>query len=216
VILEPHVVCEVLEVLGESLLGESVLKERSLFAGRLGEAVAGAAFTLTDDGTHPGGAATSRFDGEGMARRRTLVIAAGVLQGFLYDRYWAARAGTLSTANSERHGFRAPPLPGASNWVVEPGSDPPEALCRALGDGLLIGELIGVHTADAVSGDFSVGATGRRIRGGVPAEAVAEIAVAGNLLGLLGSVRAVGNDLRFYGSTGSPSLLCTGLEVAGL
>src|SRR6185295_16137194 len=60
-VLEPHVFCEILDVIAESLLAESVVKERSLFARRLGDRIAGQALTLVDDGTHPRGAATSRF-----------------------------------------------------------------------------------------------------------------------------------------------------------
>jgi PmbA protein len=84
-----------------------------------------------------------------------------------------------------------------------------------MGERIRIADLIGVHTADPISGDFSVGATGHLIRGGEVAAPVSGVTVAGNLLGLLGAVRSVGSDLRFFGSTGAPSLFIGGLDIAG-
>ena len=216
VVLEPQVVAEILDVATEWLLGESVAKKRSLLAGREGQRVAGEAVTIVDDGTHPRGAATSRFDGEGMPRRRTVIIENGVLRGFLYDRLWAKKCGRATTGNSDRAGFRGAPGLGPSNLMVLPGAGgDARALDRAMGEGIRIAELIGVHTADPISGDFSVGMTGQLIRGGEVAGPVAGVTVAGNLLGLLDAVRTVGSDLRFFGSTGAPSLLIAGLDIAG-
>jgi PmbA protein len=216
VVLEPHVVAEILDVASEWLLGESVAKERSLLSGRVGQRIAGETVTLVDDATLPRGAATSRFDGEGMPRRRTVLMERGVLLGFLYDRLWARKCGRATTGNSDRGSFRAPPGLGPSNLIIEPGTGgSAQALDRAMGEGIRIGELIGVHTADPISGDFSVGASGQLIRGGDAVGPVAGVTVAGNLLGLLGAVSAVGSDLRLFGSTGAPSLLIAGLDIAG-
>ena len=53
VVLDPWVTAQLLSVLSEALTGEAVLKGRSLFAGREGEQVASALFTLVDDPTNP-------------------------------------------------------------------------------------------------------------------------------------------------------------------
>jgi PmbA protein len=216
VVLEPQVVCELLETIAEALAGESVCKQRSMLAGKLGAQVMSPAVTLVDDGMHPCGPASGRFDGEGVARRRTVLVERGMLGAFLYDRYWARRAGASSTGNSDRSGFRVAPGVGISNLVLAPGAGgDTAALCAHMGSGLVIDEMIGVHTADPVSGEFSVGAAGRVVRGGAPAEAVAEVAVAGTLLELLSRVREVGGVVRFYGQAGAPALLVDGLDVAG-
>jgi PmbA protein len=216
VVLDPRVVCEILEVLSDWLLGESVAKHRSLLAGRQGQTVASPLLTIVDDGTHPRGAASSRFDGEGMPRRRTVVIRDGRLEGFLYDRLWGRRQGQTSTGNSDRSSFRVPPGLSPSNLLIEPGAGgDTAALCRLMGEGLLVGELIGVHTADPVSGDFSLGATGQKVQGGEVAQAVAGVTIAGNLLGVLASVQAVGSEMRYFGGTGAPALLIAPLTVAG-
>ena len=48
-----------------------------------------------------------------------------------------------------------------------------------------------------VSGDFSTGAEGLRIRGGAVAEPVREFTIASTLQRMLHDVQAVGNDLQF-------------------
>ncbi len=51
VVFDPRVVSTLLSVVSSALSGEAVVKGRSFFAGRIGETVANAAVTLTDDPT---------------------------------------------------------------------------------------------------------------------------------------------------------------------
>lgn len=219
-VLDAQVVAEILAALGASLLGESVRKGKSLLGGRLGQPVASPLVTIIDDPGDRRGVAARRFDGEGIASRPTELVSRGVLGALLYDRYeatLACRAGTpaASTASCDRSSYRDLPGSGTSNLALAAGDRSLAALLAEVGDGLYVTDLLGMHTADPVSGDFSVGATGRRVRGGALAEAVTEVAVAGNLLDLLGRVRGLGSELRFFGGYGAPPILCAGLDVAG-
>jgi PmbA protein len=74
---------------------------------------------------------------------------------------------------------------------------------------------MGMHTANPISGDFSVGATGFWIENGEKAYPVREITIAGNILDLMKNVDVVGSDLRFSGRIGCPSLLIKELSVGG-
>jgi PmbA protein len=74
---------------------------------------------------------------------------------------------------------------------------------------------MGMHTANPISGDFSVGAAGYLIEGGTVTAPVKGIAIAGNILELFRNVEGVGNDLRFYGGVGAPSLRIALLDVSG-
>jgi PmbA protein len=74
-----------------------------------------------------------------------------------------------------------------------------------------------VHSgANPISGEFSVGATGLRIAGGSLAEPVREMTIASTIPEMLRSIRAVGSDLRFLSSVGSPSILIGEMTIAGV
>jgi PmbA protein len=74
---------------------------------------------------------------------------------------------------------------------------------------------MGAHMANPISGDFSVGATGFWIEQGKKAYPVREITIAGNILDLMKNIDAVGNDLRFSGRIGCPSLRVKELSIGG-
>jgi len=170
---------------------------------------------ITDDGLYPGGMATEPFDAEGVERKRTPLIVEGRLVTYLYDLYCANREGLNSTGNSSRPSLKVPPRVGISNLFIEKGTVSFEELLASLGTGLLITELLGVHTADPISGDFSVGAAGHWVEKGERSFPVKEIAFSGNLIQLFQKVEEVGSDLRFFGPVGSPSLLLKEMTISG-
>ncbi len=214
-VLENGAAAELLEVLLPSFLASQVAKGKSMLAGRIGRKVASEAVTVTDDPLDPEGSGAEPFDGEGSPARRTDLIAAGELRGFLADAFWGRKLGSGSTASCRRPGAKQPPTVGVSNLCIAPGPFSPEALLAAAGEGILLTEFLGIHTADPVSGDFSVGAAGIRIANGVLAEPLRGFAVSGNILELLGTVEAAGNDFRWFGNVGAPSLLAGTVAVGG-
>jgi PmbA protein len=80
---------------------------------------------------------------------------------------------------------------------------------------MLITSLVGMHTANPVSGDFSVGATGFLIENGRLTHPVKGVAIAGNVVELFKNIEMIGNDRRFYSAVGSPSLKISSLEISG-
>jgi PmbA protein len=86
---------------------------------------------------------------------------------------------------------------------------------REVGTGIMLTEFLGIHTADPVSGDFSVGAAGIRFEGGEEKEPVSGFAVSGNVLSLLSQVAHAGSDFRWFGNIGSPSLSIAEISVGG-
>ncbi|MBI3649266.1 MAG: TldD/PmbA family protein [Actinobacteria bacterium] len=218
VVLDPFAGSSFLGVLGGALSAEAVQKGRSLFAERVGEEVGSAAFTLIDDGRELAGPAAAPFDDEGAPTGRTELITAGTLNGFLHNSYTARRGGTISTGNASRGGYRTSPGVGTTNFYVAPGHlSPAELLAKAEG-GVLINDVSGVHSgANPISGTFSVGATGWRIGpGGEVGEPLREMTIGSTIPEMLAAVAAVGNDLRFFSSTGVPTILIGEMTVAGV
>jgi PmbA protein len=214
-VLDAMVASSFLGILSSSFFGDQVLKNRSALAGKLGESIYAPSVTIVDDGRLEGGYNSFPFDAEGVAAERRAVVQAGVLKGFLYDLIAAAQTGAKSTANGVRPSFKEPPRVGATNFFIEGGDRSLEELLSTMGSGFWVRDVIGVHTADAVTGDFSLGASGLWIEGGQRAHPVRGVTVSGNLHDLLKRVVAVGRDVRRYHAYGAPPLLIEGIEVGG-
>jgi PmbA protein len=219
VVLDPTVAASFAGLIGGVLGADAVQRERSPFADRLGDEVAGEALALHDDGTDLEGPNSSPFDGEGVPRRRTALIESGRLQAYLYDSYTARRAKAASTANAGRGSYRSPPGVAASNLIVAPGELSFEQLLTEAGEGVFVTDVVGLHSGvNPVSGVFSVGASGRAIRGGELAEPLREFTIASDLVSMLRAVRAAGSTPRwvpFGGSVSTPPLLIGEMAIGG-
>jgi PmbA protein len=216
VVLDPAAAVAFLGVLAGALSAESVQKGRSLFASLAGEVVASDPVNLVDDGRLLDGPGAAPVDDEGVPTMRTPLIDRGRLTGFLHNAHTAHRGRTLSTGNAGRAGFRSPPGVSTTNLFLAAGTEPPEALLRRANHGVYIQEVSGVHSgANPITGEFSVGATGLRITGGALGEPLREMTVASTLRDVLERVVAVGNDPRFFGSTGSPTVLVSEMTIGG-
>jgi PmbA protein len=219
VVLDPHVAASFASVIGRTLSADAVQRGRSLFAGKEGEQIADPALRLLDDGLDPEGLATAPFDGEGIPQQSTPLIEDGKLRTYLFDAYTARKAGRESTGNGARGSYRAPPSVGSTNLLVAPGSGTTADLIAEAGDGLYVMGVSGLHSGvNAISGSFSVGATGRLIRNGELAEPVREMTIASDLVSMLTAVQRAGGEARwipFGGSVKAPALLVREMTIGG-
>jgi len=218
VVLDPWVTAQFLGILAFTLNGESVLKGRSLFVDRLGDEVASPLVTLVDDPTDPAAFTATETDGEGLATRRNSLIEDGVLKMFVHNAYTARRAGTVSTGSAVRSGFKSTPGVGCIATRLVPGARSQAELVAEVGEGLLVQDVSGLHSGvNPVSGDFSTGAEGLRIRGGALAEPVREFTIASTLQRMLKDVRAVGDDLQWLPmSAAGVSLVIDEVTISGV
>ena len=216
VVLDQFAAMSFLGVLAGGLSADAVQKGRSLFAELVGEGVGSDLFTLVDDGTTIEGPGAAPFDDEGVPSRRTELFTKGVLNGFLHNAYTAHKGGAASTGNGKR-GYRSPPSVGTSNFYLDVGETSRDELLRRAEGGVLIQDVSGVHSgANPISGEFSVGATGLRISGGTLGEPLREMTIASTLPEMLKAITGVGDDLRFFSSVGTPSVLIGEMTLAGV
>jgi PmbA protein len=162
-----------------------------------------------------GGCFNAAFDDEGVPTVHREFVSEGILRGFMHNSYSVARIGSGVAGNAFRSSFRGIPAPGPTNLFVLPGPQTEEELVESVGRGIYIQDVMGVHTADPISGDFSLGINGFEIRGGEKGGAVCEMTISGNILSLLDGITATGGTVRFSGRTGSPAVLVDGLSVSG-
>ena len=217
VVFDPRTAATVLAIIGGALSGEAVVRGRSFFAGRMGERVASPLVSVIDDPTDARHFAASRYDGEGLACRRNVLIDSGDLRAFVYDTVSARRAGTSSTGSAVRGGIAGSPSAGVRALVMSPGTQSQDEIFAAVGEGLYVDSLTGVHSGvNPISGDFSVGVTGLMIRDGQLAEPVREVTVASTLQRMLLDVSHVGGDVTWLPGVAAGQTLAIGdLAVSG-
>ena len=103
---------------------------------------------------------------------------------------------------------------GVHNLLLHGGTEDLPGLMRKMGKGLMVTELMG-HGVNGVTGDYSRGAAGYWIEGGVIAYPVHEITIAGNLKDMYQRIIALGTDVDVRGSIRNGSVLLDEMTIAG-
>ncbi|HPQ80941.1 MAG TPA: TldD/PmbA family protein [bacterium] len=213
VVMGPRAGASMVKLASSAFFADNVQRGKSVVSSRRGERVYHPDVSIVDDGLLPGGFGSFPFDGEGIPRRRTMLVRNGVIENWLYDGARAAKDGVASTGNCRREEVNRLPSIGVGNCFLKGGESSPEELLREAGRGILITDLIGLHTANTVTGDFSLGAEGFVFDKGVLGAPVRGITVAGNVHELFARVAGVGEDLKFFADYGSPSVLIEELTI---
>ncbi len=215
VIFTPDAVLDLLGLLLPSFMGDQVEKGTSSLKGRLGETIAVEDFSLYDDALLPGSVTKIPFDDEGRPCGRHCLVENGVAHSFLYDNRYASRAHTVSTGNGFCGSHKGMPGVGTTNVSLAKGNTDPEKMISGLTRGVVIKDLMGLHMADPVSGDFSLGAVGKLIENGEITTGVRGVMVAGNLFTMLKDIAAIGSDYKLIYGNGASSFLVKSLKISG-
>jgi TldD protein len=188
------------EMTGHGLEADHVQKGASVYAGKLGEAVAQPLLTAYDDGRLPGEWGSDAIDDEGAPTQKTRLIEEGRLAGFLHDRRSAEREGVASTGNGRRESFRHLPIPRMTNTYIAPGEAKPEEIIGEVSSGFYAVSFAGGQV-DPATGDFVFGVNeGYLIEGGRVTRPCRGATLVGNCLQALAAIDAVGDD--FWMKTG--------------
>lgn len=213
-VVDGEAASSLVDVMGELFFASNIHKNKSFLKGKLGERVASPALSLIDDGTLPRGLGSAPFDGEGVLCSSKFLLSGGVASSWLYNLKYASMDGVASTGNACRAVSGTPDV-DCSNLSLLPGQWTGEDLLLQVGHGIYVVEFLGLHTINPVSGEFSVGIRGASISGGMLGDAVSGMTIAGNLKDILNNIDLVGNDLKYYGSTGACSLVVRDVAAAG-
>lgn len=213
-VFSPFVAAQFLGLIAQSLSAENYQKGKSLFIGKTGQAVIGESLSIIDDGLMPERFGSISFDAEGVATSKKFLIERGILKLLMHNTYTACREGTDSTGNAVR--IDGGVTVGPTNLYIDTEMKlNPEDLIKQVEKGVYIIEVMGMHTANPVSGDFSVGISGIYIEKGEKKHPVKEVVVSGNVLEVFKNIKAVGNDMKFFGNIGSPTLFVEGIDISG-
>jgi len=185
-----------------ALSGASLQQKRSFLEGKLGEPIGSEWLDVSEDPLVVRGLGSRLWDGEGIAARPFPVLERGVLRSYYVDTYYGRKLGMAPTTSRISN----------LRWRLGPQSQ--EALLAGMGDGLLVTGFLGGNS-NSTTGDFSLGVQGFRVRGGRLAGPVGEMNASGNHRDLWSQLAATGNDPYRYGAMRTPSLLFSGIQIAG-
>jgi PmbA protein len=213
VVLSPVAFAQLLgAVLIPSLSGRNVHAGRSKLAHSMGSQVIAQALSIIDDPFLENGLSSTRWDAEGVPTRRISYISHGVLESFSYDLKTAYRYGEESTGSAVRTGQGGAPAIGTHNIVIK---GPRENVMDE--EGVYVQDVVGAHTANPLSGDFSVELTNPfRISGGEYGKPVRKAMMSGNVFDMLENSTGLGKDDRVIGSLIVPSIRLNKQHIIGV
>ncbi len=187
-----------------AISGGSIYRKSSFLLDKVGQQIMAPQLKIIEQPHLKQALASSPFDSEGVKTRDLIVVDKGVLNTYLTTSYSARKLGMASTGHAG----------GIHNWLVQHGNDDLAALCRQMGKGLLVTELMG-QGVNTVTGDYSRGASGFWVEHGEIQFPVAEITIAGNLADMFMNIVAIGNDVDRRGGVLTGSVLISQMQVAG-
>lgn len=212
IVFDPRVAGSLLGHLLGAMSGSSVARRSTFLMDRLGQRLFDSAISIYDEPHWQRGLRSRPFDGEGLPTGRFDLISHGVLNGWLVDSATGRQLGLPPTGHAAR-GVSGAPGVGGSNLFMLAGTVTPEQLMADIGEGLYITDLIG-HGVNGLTGDYSRGASGRRIVKGELAEAVSGFTIAGNLIDMFAALTPA-DDLEDWRVINVPTLRVDGMMVAG-
>ncbi len=211
VLFPPYSFSQILEAFYQAFSGDFLIKGKSYFENKKDQKVASSLVSIIDDGRLINGIMTRNFDNEGTPTRKTHIIKDGVFKSFIHNTYTAKLSGEESTGNGFKASFKEPPQVYPSNFYLERGSG-----IKIEGKVLKVIQLLGLHTSNPVTGDFSVGVSGVLFDEKGLLQPVTGVTLSGNFFELLTNIIQVGDDLKFYGNFGSPSVLVEKMFLGGV
>jgi PmbA protein len=187
-----------------ALRGGALYRQASFLLDCLEQPVFASHITLSEDPFLLKGLGSSAFDSEGVATQERELVEAGVLKGYVLASYYARKLGLETTGNAG----------GIHNLQVSDTGVSYADLVQEMGTGFIVTELMG-QGVNAVTGDYSRGASGFWVENGEIAYPVHEVTVAGNLRDMYKGIVAVATDLDCRGGIRSGSLLIDKVTIAG-
>jgi len=210
--------------------GPDVMEGKTYIHGRTGERVAPDWFSLYDDPLMSGGLGSSSSDDEGAPSRSVPLIREGQVEEILFDIFSSQKYGMEGTASGVRaermlggRSFRNPPTTLARNIVVtDKNTKTREKMMREMDRGIIVHDILGAHTANRASGDFSVNSSLLfYVEKGEIVHPIDSAMLGGNALDMLSRINCMGTEFKKMGggmsaaSAFMPSMRIERLRVTG-
>ena len=213
VVLDYYAATGLLQTFIGAFNGENVSRGRSILKDKMGQEITNPTLSIVDNPLLEKGMFSSKCDDEGTSSQKTDLVKNGILNSFIYDIYNANREGVKTTSNGLRGSYLTTPMISPTNLEFK-FSEMREF--DEIESGVLTTSVLGAHTANPISGDFSVEASNAfKIENGELTEPITKAMISGNIFEIMKSVEGVNTDIKQYGSFIIPKLLVHNLRVVG-
>lgn len=213
VVLDYYAATGLLQTFINAFNGENVMRGRSILKDKMGLEIANPHMSLVDNPLLEKGMCTAKCDGEGSISKKTELIKNGVLNSFIYDIYTANKAGVETTSNGLRGSYLTTPMIAPTNLELKFNEMKD---LNEIGKGVLTTSVLGAHTANPISGDFSVEASNAfKIENGELTDSISKAMISGNIFEIMKKVEGIESEVKQYGSFIIPKLLVHDLRVVG-
>jgi TldD protein len=191
------------ESFGHGAEADQFVRNRSYLQPLLGQVVGPEILTIVDNGAYAGAWSEIYCDDEGHPAQRTVLVDHGRFTGALHDRDTAAALGALPTGNTRRSDVFSRAFVRMTNTYVEPGESSFDELVKQAGNGVLL-ESGAAGIEDPQGGQIQIKARmGHLIENGKVTDLVSSMALSGQVLEFLTSIRGVSGKEDFVLDTGS-------------
>ncbi len=211
IVIDPRVGSGLLGHLSGAISGSAITRKTSFLLEAMGTRIFAPGIDIIDDPHRPHGLRSRPFDGEGLPVSPVTFVADGMLESWMLDSAAARQLGLEATGHAVR-GIGGAPSVGPSNLYMANGKIPVASLIADIDYGIYVTELIG-QGVNLITGDYSRGAAGYLIEGGVITTPVSEFTVAGTLQAMFREL-VPANDLSFRYGINVPTLRIDGMTVA--
>jgi len=212
IILSPIAYADLLSnVFVPALSGRNVHQGRSRLGEKIDETVTAPGISMYDDPHISRANGSAWWDAEGTPTSRIDFVRDGILEQFAYDLKTAYRFGKTTTGSAIRGGLTGTPSIGHHNFIVE-GKREEIADERAV----YVHSVIGAHTANPMSGEFSVELGNPFwIEAGEFDSPIRSAMLAGNVFDLHLEIAGLGRESRAIGSYILPSVRINKQHIVG-
>ena len=214
VILDYYAASGLLSTFIQGFNSENVLRGRSILHDKINTEITDSNLTIIDNPLLENAMGTSKCDGEGTASKKTTLVEDGVLKSFLYDIYTANKSGCESTSNGYRASYLTTPDVSPSNLELKFKNS---IELDEIDSGIITTNVLGAHTANPISGDFSVELSNAfTVENGEITDGVKKAMISGNIYELMKKCESIESEIKQKGSFIIPKIMIHDLKVIGL
>ncbi|MEA4956235.1 Metalloprotease TldD [bioreactor metagenome] len=200
---------------------DNVQRGRSILKDKINTSIISKNISIYDDGSLESGLNSSKSDDEGVGSGKTCLVEEGVLKSFIYDTYTAKKQNSdeesedniKSTSNGFRGSYAGTPSVSPSNIIFDFKE---KVDISEIENGFIATDVLGAHTANPISGDFSVEANNAfLIENGEISKPVKKAMISGNIFQALSDCKGVKSEIKQYGPFLIPKIMFNNLRVVG-